>query len=225
MTDYNDSGQEGTDLEPSTDERRAEWERFTTVVLGGDGGGYVNIRNDSHDNPDEHIHSVHVANGEADGCSCPHATYRDAHCKHQRAVEQRPLVLSSADAASAATTSQQVAADGGTRQVARTDDSDTEPDDNQTDTTTSDDENRPQTDHWDQPVTHFDDEAVGAGEKRQCQSCGSRFEVSMIAATENNSRNWEEFYKCQNCGVRGSFRFYGKRDTREWTGRIAYPDE
>jgi hypothetical protein len=218
------SGQEPGE---SADERRAEWEQFTMIVLGGNGGGYVNVRNDSHDNPDEHIHSVHVANGEADGCSCPHATYRNAHCKHQRAVEQHPLVLSSADAASAATatatTGQQVATDGGTQQVTHTDDSDddTEADDNQTD---ADDENRPQTDHWDQPVTHFDDEVVGAGEKRQCQSCGSRFEVSMIAATEDNSRNWEEFYECQQCGVGGSFRFYGKTGRREWTGRIAYPD-
>ena len=80
------------------------------TVLDGDGAGYVNVRNDSHDNPGEHIHSVHVENGSADGCSCPHAVHRDAHCKHQIAVEQRPLVLSSA-AASAQTP--RVATDGG----------------------------------------------------------------------------------------------------------------
>ena len=205
------SGQERTD-----DERRAEWERFTMTVLDGDGGGYVNVRNDSHDNPNEHIHSVHVEDGSADGCSCPHAVHRDAHCKHQRAVEQRPLVLSSADAASAsaATTGQQVATDGGTRQVATTDASDT-------------DETRPQTDHWGQPVEHFDDEPVGAGEKSECQSCGARFEIAMIAATAENTRNWEEFYECQSCGATGSFRFYGESesDRRKWTGRIAYPDD
>lgn len=108
MTDYKSSDQERTD-----DERRATWEQFTMTVCGGPGGGYVNVRNDSHDNPGDHIHSVHVEDGEADGCSCEHATYRDAHCKHQHAVEKNPLVLSSADAASAATTGKQVATDGG----------------------------------------------------------------------------------------------------------------
>jgi hypothetical protein len=110
MSAYESSGQERTD-----DERRANWERFTMTVLGGDGGGYVNVRNDSYDDANDHIHSVHVEDGQADGCSCPHAVYRDAHCKHQVAVEQRPLVLSSADAASAsvASTGQQVATDGG----------------------------------------------------------------------------------------------------------------
>jgi hypothetical protein len=211
MSTNEPSGQERTD-----DERRAEWERFTMTVLDGDGGGYVNVRNDSHNNPNEHIHSVHVEDGCTDGCSCPHAVHRDAHCKHQRAVEQRPLVLSSADAAnaSAATTGQQVATDGGTQQVAHTDAGDT-------------DDTRPQADHWGQPVEHFDDEPVGAGEKSECQSCGARFEIAMIAATAENSCNWEEFYECQNCGATGSFRFYGESesDRRKWTGRIAYPDD
>jgi hypothetical protein len=92
----NDGGRE-----QSNDERRAEWERFTMAVCSGDGGGYVNVRNDSHENPGEHIYSVHVANGRADGCSCGHAIYRGAHCKHQRAVESQPLVVSSAEAAAA----------------------------------------------------------------------------------------------------------------------------
>ncbi|GAA0464549.1 metal-binding protein (plasmid) [Halococcus dombrowskii] len=102
------SGQESGD---SPNERRAEWERFSMTVVGGDGAGYVNVRNDSHEDPGEHIYSVHVANGRADDCSCPHAAHRGAHCKHQRAVEQRPLILSSADAAGAQTP--RVAADGG----------------------------------------------------------------------------------------------------------------
>jgi hypothetical protein len=105
----------GKETGESVDERRAEWEQFTMVVVGGNGGGYVNVRNDSHDNPNEHIHTVKVEDGQAVDCRCAHAKYRDAHCKHQRAVEQRPLVLSSA-AASAATTGQQVATDGGVRQ-------------------------------------------------------------------------------------------------------------
>jgi DNA-directed RNA polymerase subunit M/transcription elongation factor TFIIS len=207
------SGQESGE---STDERRAEWEEFTMVVLDGDGGGHVNVRNDSYDDANNHIHTVHVENGQANGCTCPHALYRDAHCKHQIAVETRPLVVSSADAASAsaATTGQQVATDGGTQQVAHTDVSDT-------------DETRPQTDQWGQPVEHFDDEPVGAGEKSECQSCGAGFEIAMIAATAKNNPNWEEFYECQSCGATGSFRFHGESETgrRQWAGRIAYPDE
>ena len=106
MTDHELSGQEASE---SVDERRAHWERFTMTVLNGKGAGYVNVRNDSHDGGD-HIYSVHVENGSADGCSCPHATYRDARCKHQVAVENRPLVVASADAASA---QPRVATDGG----------------------------------------------------------------------------------------------------------------
>jgi hypothetical protein len=93
----------------SADERRAQWERFSMTVLDGEGGGYVNVRNDSHDGGG-HIYSVHVEGGSVDGCSCPHATYRNARCKHQVAVENRPLVVASADAASA---QPRVAADGG----------------------------------------------------------------------------------------------------------------
>jgi DNA-directed RNA polymerase subunit M/transcription elongation factor TFIIS len=218
MNAYASSGQESGE---SVDERRADSEEFSMVVLGGDGGGHVNVRNESYDDPNEHIYTVHVEGGEADWCSCPHALYRDVHCKHQRAVEHRPLIVSSADAASAATTGQQVATDGGTQQVAPTDDSDTEADDHQTDDS---DDKRQQTDHWSQPVKHFDAEPVGAGEKSECQSCGSRFEIAMIAATAENNRNWEEFYECQQCGATGSFRFHGKTERREWTGRIAYPD-
>lgn len=98
----NDATHGGDETAENKNEQRAEWERFTMTVVGGDGGGYVNVRNDSHENPGEHIHSVHVVDGEADDCSCPHATYRGAYCKHQRAVDARPLTVASADAASAA---------------------------------------------------------------------------------------------------------------------------
>ena len=205
----------------SNDERRAEWERFTMVVCGGDGGGYVNIQNDSHDDPSEHIYTVEVANGETVGCTCPHALYRDAHCKHQRAVEQRPIVVSSASAANAsaatATTGQQVATDGGT--VLEADETTEEPA-----------RDLPQADHWGQPVEHYDDGPVGAGEARQCQGCGSRFEVALVAATADaSSERWEEFYRCQNCNAGGSFRVDETRSSREaqrtWTGMMAYPDE
>lgn len=98
----------------SVDEQRARWERFSMTVLDGDGGGYVNVRNDSHgDDAGGHIYTVAVESGEATGCSCPHATHRGAHCKHQIAVENRPLVASSATAAGASNT--RVATDGGER--------------------------------------------------------------------------------------------------------------
>lgn len=207
----------GQESGESVDERRAEWEQFTMVVLDGDGGGYVNVRNDSHDNPGDHIHTVHVENGRTDGCTCGHATYRDAHCKHQRAVERRPLVLSSASAASAATatTGQQVATDGGT--VLENDN-----------TTEETDYNRPQADHWGQPVEHYDDGSVGAGEQCECQSCEARFKIALIAATAQISQQWEEFYECRSCGARGSFRVDESQHTREtqrtWTGQMAYPE-
>jgi hypothetical protein len=216
------SGQESGE---STDEQRARNEEFSMVVVGGDGGGHINVRNDSHDDPNDHIHTVHVANGEADGCTCPHALYRDAHCKHQRAVEHRPLVLSSASAASAsaspATTGQQVATDGGA--VVETHAHEDEDDD------TDEDDTDEETDHWGQSVEHYDDGPVGAGEARQCQACGSRFEVALVAATAENSYQWEEFYRCQNCNAGGSFRVDETQPTREaqrtWTGMMAYPDE
>jgi len=158
------------------------------VVLDGDGSGYINVRNDSHDNPGEHIHTVHVEDGRADGCTCGHATYRNAHCKHQIAVENRPLVLSSADAANAsasaspatATTGQQVATDGGTT----------------VETTEETNSDQPQADHWGQPVEHYDEGPVGAGEQRECQSCGASYlYIALIAATAETSEQWEEFYQ------------------------------
>jgi hypothetical protein len=97
----------------SVDEQRATWERMSMTVLDGAGGGYVNVRNDSYgDESGAHIYSVRVESGAAVGCSCPHAVHRGAHCKHQVAVENRPLVVSSASAAGA-NYSRRVATDGG----------------------------------------------------------------------------------------------------------------
>ena len=80
------------------------------TVLDDEGSGFVNVRNDSHgDDAGAHIYSVEVTDGEATGCSCPHAIHRGAHCKHQVAVENSSIVLSSAQAAS-----QVVMTDGGT---------------------------------------------------------------------------------------------------------------
>ena len=107
----------GKETSESTDERRARWERFSMTVLGGAGGGFVNVRNDSYgDDAGAHVYSVRVEDGRAVGCSCPHATHRGAHCKHQVAVENRPLVVSSATAAGA-TNARRVVTDGGRERV------------------------------------------------------------------------------------------------------------
>jgi DNA-directed RNA polymerase subunit M/transcription elongation factor TFIIS len=177
----------------------------TTVCANG----VINVKRPQSDR----AHSTFVdSDGDVIRCSCKGHKF-NGHCIHQDEIAKRPLVRSSA-AAAAAETSQQVATDGGTQQVAHTDAGDS-------------DESRPQTDHWGQPVEHFDDESIGAGEKSECQSCGARFEIAMIAATAENNPNWEEFYECQSCGATGSFRFDGESETdrRKWTGRIAYPDE
>ena len=179
----------------------------TTVCANG----VINVKRPQSDR----AHSTFVdGDGDVLRCSCKGHKF-NGHCVHQDEIEKRPLVRSSA-AAAAVETSKQVATDGGTQQVATTDAGDT-------------DDTQPQTDHWSQPVEHFDDEPVGAGEKSECQACGSRFEVALVAATAENSHQWEEFYRCQNCNARGSFRVDETQPTREaqrtWTGMMAYPDE
>ena len=92
----------------SVDEKRARFERFAMTVCAN---GVVNVENQSYgDDAGDHVYSVEVNDGEAVGCSCPHAVHRGAHCKHQIAVEQSPIVLSSASAASE---TPEVATDGG----------------------------------------------------------------------------------------------------------------
>lgn len=100
------SGQEASE---SVDEQRARWEgaNFGMTVCAN---GYVNVENRNY-NEAGHIYSVRVEGGAAVGCSCPHAVHRRAHCKHQVAVENRPIVVSSATAA--ASTYAPVATDGG----------------------------------------------------------------------------------------------------------------
>jgi hypothetical protein len=110
MSKNETSGQEASE---SVDEQRAQWEG-TNYRMTVCANGVVNVHNQNYgecDDPLAHIYSVRVESSEATGCSCPHATYRGAHCKHQRAVEQRPLVVSSAGAAGA--TYNPVATDGG----------------------------------------------------------------------------------------------------------------
>lgn len=106
MNDNATSGQEGSE---SVDEQRAQWEgaNYGMMVCRN---GVVNVENRNYNEPG-HISSVEVADGRAVGCSCPHATHCGAHCKHQVAVEDRPLVVASATAAGA--TGAPVATNGG----------------------------------------------------------------------------------------------------------------
>ena len=111
MTNQNPAEQEASE---SVDEQRARWEgaNYGMTVCAN---GVVNVENRNYNEPG-HIYSVRVENGAATGCSCPHATHRGAHCKHQEAVEARPLVVSSATAAGATYAPRTVATDGGVNQ-------------------------------------------------------------------------------------------------------------
>lgn len=92
------------------------------------------------------------------------------------------------------------------------------------DTLQLDEDESGDTDHWGQAIEHYDEPECGGGEKRQCQRCGSRHEVALVATTASTSAdNWEEFYQCQNCDAEGSFRV--ENGSRSWTGAIDYPDK
>ena len=212
MSTHELSGQERTDNEPTKAELRAKWEGFEFRVPTE---GRVRVENVSYgDDSNEHVYVVSVEAGIPFDCTCPAWEYHNPEdgCKHMKAVENRPAVTHAAST----TTSQQVATDGGTRRAAHTG------------ATDAGDVTQPQADHWGQPVEHFDDGPVGAGEKSECQSCGARFEIALVAATAETSEQWEEFYECQNCGATGSFRVDETRFSREtqrtWTGRMAYPE-
>ena len=222
MTDYHDSEQESTDREPTTKAQlRAQWEAFEFRVPAP---GAVRVENASYgDESGEHVYVVSVEGGIPFDCTCPAWKYHneDGGCKHMRAVENRPAVLLAAAAdderantPNQASTGMTVATDGGA--VVENDDTD-------------DDQSRPQTDVWGNAVEHYDDEVHGAGEKRQCQACSSRFEIAMVAATADSSLpTWEEFYQCQSCGATGSFRFEDREHRearRTWTGMMDYPEE
>ena len=107
MSKNETNGQESGE---SIDERRAEWERFAMTVCEN---GYVNVCNQSHNDDSDHTYSVEVSERGATGCSCPHYQHRSPEegCKHMIAVENSPITLSSASAAS-----QVVMTDGGTEE-------------------------------------------------------------------------------------------------------------
>ena len=99
--------QEGSD---TTVEKRAQYERMSMTVCRN---GIVNVRNDSYgDDSGRHIYSVNPAE---QSCTCPHHVHREARCKHITAVQNRPLVVSAAAAASQTYTP--VASDGGLPEI------------------------------------------------------------------------------------------------------------
>lgn len=202
------------------DDRRDDLE--TTLCPDG---RHINVRNPRSGSGD--VHTVELDGSGVKGCTCKGWTFHET-CYHVDSVRNSPLLLASARAASSTTAT--VATDGGVKEVGertvRTDLGGDKGNEENTDEDDDSDDSRPATDHWGEPLEHFDDGVCGAGEACQCQSCGTRFEIAMVAATADSSnRNWEEFYRCETCGARGTFRFIGETDRREWTGRIDYPED
>lgn len=75
--------------------------------------GLVMVRNESHENADEHSYRVNIENGVPVACECPADMYHKGACKHRVAVAIREPVL---EAATAYESDQEpdVATDGGT---------------------------------------------------------------------------------------------------------------
>jgi hypothetical protein len=75
--------------------KRAVYEALTFSV----GAGYVEVTNESHDDPDAHCYRVDVVDGEPVRCGCPAAQYHcgpDEACKHRVAVALAPAVCEAA---------------------------------------------------------------------------------------------------------------------------------
>ena len=148
----------GKEASGTVDEQRAEWEgaNYGMTVCAN---GVVNVENRNYgDDSGAHTYSVEVVDGAATGCSCPHATHRGAHCKHQRAVEARPLVVSTATAAGAAYAP--VATDGGEELLDESESGD--------DVETCDDCGLSLVDAHEQPAGYVEDTTDG---ERVCGAC------------------------------------------------------
>ena len=87
--------------------KRAVYEEFSFHDLGG---GDVTVRNESHAEPAEHEHTVHVVGGIPSDCTCKADTYHDGACKHRVALALRPALV---EAAEAGDTEPALATDGG----------------------------------------------------------------------------------------------------------------
>lgn len=84
--------------------KRAQYEAIE-FSLGSDG---IQIRNNSHANPEEHEYLVEVADGIPASCTCPADANYSGACKHRIAVAIRRPILDAA-------VHQQLVADGGNK--------------------------------------------------------------------------------------------------------------
>jgi hypothetical protein len=209
--------------------KRARWENLQVAPC--ENTNHCNVCNYSHPIAEkaDHTHTVTLDHGMPIGCTCKAFQYNEGLCKHCLAV------AADADAIDTATPEQAddtdtpdatAVTDGGTptepcEDTEHTDDCNGCDETGETATATD----RPQTDHWGHALQQFPDESVGAGERCECQACGERHEIAMVAATADASRHkWEEVYECQRCGARGPFRVKERSNTRTWTGQMDYPD-
>jgi SWIM zinc finger len=90
--------------------KRAQYEAFDFEL---EAPGLVTVRNESHENADEHSYRVNVEDGLPVACECPSDTYHDGACKHRVAVAIREPVLEAASDYER-TEESEVATDGGT---------------------------------------------------------------------------------------------------------------
>ena len=74
--------------------KRAVYEEFSFHDLGG---GSVTVRNESHEAPSEHEHTVHVVGGIPSDCTCKADQYHDGACKHRVALALRPALVEAAE--------------------------------------------------------------------------------------------------------------------------------
>ncbi|MFC7009369.1 SWIM zinc finger family protein [Halalkalicoccus salilacus] len=56
----------------------------------------MTVRNESHENADEHSYRVNIKNGVPAACECPADIYHEGACKHRVAVAIRAPVLEAA---------------------------------------------------------------------------------------------------------------------------------
>lgn len=90
--------------------KRAQYEAFDFELTAP---GLVTVRNESHEDADEHSYRVNVEDGIPVACECPFDTYHEGACKHRVAVAIREPVLEAASDYESSEESE-VATDGGT---------------------------------------------------------------------------------------------------------------
>jgi len=69
--------------------KRAQYEAFAFALFDGD----VQVRNESHLDPENHEYRVTIQDGLPVACECPADETYDGPCKHRVAVAIRPRVL------------------------------------------------------------------------------------------------------------------------------------